>query len=115
MRTDSREGEEGLTPFILLHRTLLLTAHSSSLRGVRRNFRGCAAKALYAAQLPLRSSSRVGSVRRDEREGEERARKSLALFQTIPNNTSYHSFNKSNAIKKQTSEENHFQTKRISF
>ena len=41
---------------------------------MRLNFRGCAAKVLYAAQLPRRSSSRVGAVRRDEREGEERGK-----------------------------------------
>ena len=72
MRTDSREGEGGLTPFILLPAPFSSRPHPSSLRGVRLNFRGAAAKVLYAAQLPRRSSSRVGAVQRDEREGEER-------------------------------------------
>ena len=69
-----------LTPFILLPSSLLLTAPPLPLRGVRLNFRGCAAKVLYAAQLPRRSSSRVGAVRRDEREGEERGKSEHSLF-----------------------------------
>ena len=79
MRIDSRGRRRGLTPFILL--PAHFSRHRpSSLRGVRLNVRGCAAKVLYAAQLPRRSSSRVGAVRRDEREGEEGASRSPFHF-----------------------------------
>ena len=80
MWTDSR-GRSSLTPFILLHSSLLLTVHPSSLRGVRLNFRGCAAKVLYDAQLPRRSSSRVGAF--GETSGKEKngASRSTVSFQ----------------------------------
>ena len=74
MRIDSREMRRGLTPFILLPRSLLLTAHPSSLRGEGLNYFGFAEKVLYAPQLPRRSLPGVGAVRRDEREGEERGK-----------------------------------------
>ena len=79
-------GEGGLTPFILLSAHFSSRPHPSSLRGVRLNFRGCAAKVLYAAQLPRRSSSWVGAVRRDER-GRRRTGQvgahSISFIQTI--------------------------------
>ena len=74
MRIDSRERRSSLTPFILLPAHFSSRPHPSSLRGEGLNFFGFAEKVLYAPQLPRRSSSRVGAVRRDEREGEERGK-----------------------------------------
>ena len=78
MRIDSREREvDSPRPFFFPAH--FSHAHPSSLRGVRLNFRGCAAIVLYATQLPRRSSSRVGAVWRDER-GRRRTGQVGALF-----------------------------------
>ena len=63
---DRLTGEEKFTNPVYSPSRSLLLVHPSSLRGVRLNIRGCAAKVLYAAQPPRRSSSRVGAVQRDE-------------------------------------------------
>ena len=55
-------GEGGQTPFILLPAHFTSRPHLSSLPGVRLNIGGCAAEVPYAAQLPGRSSLRVGAV-----------------------------------------------------
>ena len=87
MRIDSPGRRRGLTPFILLPAHFTTRPHPSSLRGVRLNVRGCAAKVLYAAQLPRRSSSRVGAERWDER-GRRRTGQVRAPFHF--NDTSLH-------------------------
>ena len=80
MRTESREGRSSRTPFILLPSSLLLTAPPLlAPRWVAKLFR-LWRKVLYAPQLPRRSSSRVGAVLRDEREGEERGKSEHFLF-----------------------------------
>ena len=82
MRIDSREGRSSLTPFILLPSHFSSRPHPSSLRGEWLNFFACGEKDLYAPRLPRRSSSWVGAVRRDEREGEERGKSEHFLFYT---------------------------------
>ena len=81
---DSWGGEGGQPRLFSFLAHFSSRPHPSSLRGVRLNFCGCAAKVLYAAQLPRRSSSRVGAVRRDERgrrrTGQVRA---LSLFKDV--------------------------------
>ena len=83
MRTESREGRSSLTPFILLPAHFSYRPHPSSLRGEGLNFFACSEKVLYAPQLPRRSSSRVGAVLRDEREGEERGKSERFLFYNV--------------------------------
>ena len=80
MRIDSRERRRGTNP--VYSPSLLTSPHGPTPRRseVRLKFRGCAAKVLYAAQLPRRSSSRVGAVQRDEREGEERGKSEPRSF-----------------------------------
>ena len=67
MRIDSREGEGGLTPFIILPCSLLLTATPLLAPRCAAKLSRLRANVLHAAQLPRRSSSWVGAVRRDER------------------------------------------------
>ena len=81
------EWEGGLTPFILLPRTLLLPAPPLLAPRCAAKLYGCAAKVLYAAQLPRRSSSRVCAVMRDEREGEERGKLEPRSFRVTGNQT----------------------------